>query len=51
MVNRVEITLEGGFDLPLPPMVKIRQLFDAPVIEDIEAAVAEQLKRRRSGSG
>lgn len=45
MFKRVEITLEGGFDLPLPPMVKIRQIFDAPVIEDIEAAVAEQVKK------
>ncbi|MEW6662530.1 MAG: lactate racemase domain-containing protein [Bacillota bacterium] len=45
MVNQVNITLEGGFDVPLPPMVKIRQIFDAPVIEDIEAAVAEQIKK------
>jgi len=45
MVNRVHITLEGGFDVPLPSMVKVRQVFDAQVVEDIEAKVAEQIKK------
>jgi hypothetical protein len=45
MVNQVNVTLEGGFDVPLPPMVKIRQVFKAPVVKDIEAAVAVEVKK------
>jgi hypothetical protein len=34
-------------EAPLPRMVRVRQRFDAPVLEDIEAAVREQLQSIR----
>lgn len=43
MIEKVEIKIEGGFDLPLPDMVKIRQIFPAPVLENIESAVTSQV--------
>ncbi len=49
MIDKIEVNIEGGLDVPLPRMVPVRQRFDAARIEDITAAVAAQFEREQIG--
>lgn len=39
------IVVSGGLDTPLPRMVPVKQKFEAPVIEDIQAAMESELSK------
>ena len=40
--DRIEVNIAGGLDVELPRMIRVRQKFETPRIEDVAAAVAEQ---------
>jgi hypothetical protein len=50
MIEKIELRIEGGLDVPLPRMVPVRQSFDAASIGQIPAAVAEQFAREGVGT-
>lgn len=50
MIDRIDVRIEGGLDLPLPRMAPVRQSFDAAQIGDIAAAVAGQFAREEIGA-
>jgi hypothetical protein len=43
--KRVEVNIAGGLDIPLPPMVHVRQKFVTSKVADIGQTVSEQFKR------
>jgi len=43
--DRIDVKMAGGFEVPLPNMVHVRQKFDAPTVADVSQAVADQFKR------
>lgn len=43
MFNEVKVSVDGGFDVPLPQMVKMRQIFPATIMKDIPGAVKKQV--------
>jgi Lactate racemase N-terminal domain len=43
--DRIEVNLAGGLDVPLPRMVPVKVSFDPAHIEDVAAAVVEQLRQ------
>ena len=45
MIDRIEVNIDGGLDIPLPRMAPVRQLFDTTRIADITQAVVDQFKR------
>ena len=45
MLDRIQVNLSGGLEVPLPRMVPVRQSFDGSRIEDLKAAVAQQFQR------
>jgi hypothetical protein len=45
MIERIEVNIDGGLDVPLPRMVPVRQTFDASKIEDVTQAVNDQFQR------
>ena len=40
--DRIEVNIAGGLDVELPRMVRVRQKFKTPTLEDVSGAVAEQ---------
>lgn len=45
MFENIQINIAGGLDIPMPRMAKVRQTFENHRIEDVGAAVTEQLER------
>lgn len=45
MLDRIQVNLSGGLEVPLPRMVPVRQSFDGSKIDDLKAAVAQQFQR------
>lgn len=43
--DRIEVSIAGGLDLPLPRMARVRQRFDPARLEDIAGAVRAQMNR------
>jgi hypothetical protein len=43
--DRIEVSIAGGLDFPLPRMARVRQKFDTARLEDIAGAVREQIRR------
>jgi hypothetical protein len=43
--SRIDVTIAGGLDVPLPKMVNVRQKFKAERLSDIPAAVAREFQR------
>ena len=48
MIDRIEVNIDGGLDIPLPRMARVRQLFDTTRIDDITQAVAAQYPRAKA---
>jgi len=46
MVDRIEVNIDGGLDIPLPRMVPVRQKFDAKKIDNVAGAVQKQFLRK-----
>lgn len=42
--DKIEVNIAGGLDVDLPRMVRVRQKFLTPRVEDVAAAVIEQFK-------
>ncbi|GIP31413.1 lactate racemase domain-containing protein [Paenibacillus sp. J2TS4] len=45
MFENIQVKVEGGFDLPFPRMIPVRQYFKTDKINHIPSAVKEQFKR------
>ena len=45
MFGDLQVNIDGGLNLPLPDMVKIRQSFDSHRIDDVAAAVSRELEK------
>ncbi len=43
--DRIEVSIAGGLDFPLPRMARVRQKFDTTRLEDIAGAVRAQIRR------
>ncbi len=43
--DRIEVSIAGGLDVPLPRMARVRQKFDTTRLEDITGAVRAQIRR------
>lgn len=50
MMDRIEVNIDGGLDIPLPRMVPIRQKFDAKKLDSVTAAVQKQFLRKEIAS-
>ena len=46
MLDRIEVNIDGGLDIPLPRMVPIRQKFDSKKLDSVTAAVQKQFLRK-----
>jgi hypothetical protein len=44
LLERVDVKIDGGYDIPLPKMMKIEQKFKRERLEDIESAVHKDMK-------
>ena len=42
--DRIVVNIAGGLDIPLPNMVPVKVMFDAPKPESIDRTIAEQFK-------
>lgn len=40
--DRIEVNIAGGLDVDLPRMVRLRQKFPIPIVDDIGATIAAQ---------
>jgi hypothetical protein len=49
--DRVDVNIAGGLDIPLPRMLRVRQKFATPRIDDVAAAVAGQFRRPEIRAG
>lgn len=45
MIDRIEVNIEGGLDIPLPRMLPVRQKLSTTRVEHIALTVAEQFKK------
>jgi len=45
-VGKIDVKIEGGFALPLPRMVKVKQMFQNKRIDDLEAHIAAEIKAK-----
>jgi hypothetical protein len=45
MFDNLQVNIAGGLDIPLPKMARVRQTFVKQKIEDVAAAVSEQVNR------
>jgi hypothetical protein len=45
MLERIEVNIDGGLDIPLPRMVPVRQKFDAKRIDDVAGGVRKEFQR------
>lgn len=43
--DRIEVSIAGGLDFPLPPMARVRQKFDPTRLDDIAGAVRREFQR------
>ncbi|MBI1397376.1 MAG: DUF2088 domain-containing protein [Betaproteobacteria bacterium] len=43
--DRIDVNVAGGLNIPLPPMARVRQKFDATRLEDIAGAVRDEFAR------
>ena len=43
--DRIEVSIAGGLDFPLPPMARVRQKFDPARLDDIAGAVRREFLR------
>jgi len=43
--DHIDVNIAGGLDVPLPPMVRVRQKFDAKKLEDIAGAIRAEFRR------
>ena len=43
--DRIVVNIAGGLDIPLPNMVPVKVMFDAPKPESIDQTIAEQFKK------
>ncbi|GAB7386625.1 lactate racemase domain-containing protein [Bacillaceae bacterium] len=43
ILERVDVRIDGGYDIPLPRMVKIEQHFKREKLDDIEATVRQEM--------
>ncbi len=43
--DRIEVNIAGGLDVPLPPMTRVRQKFDAAKLADIAGAIHSEFAR------
>lgn len=43
--DRIEVSIAGGLDFPLPPMARVRQKFDPARLDDIAGAVRREFQR------
>ena len=43
--DNVDVTIAGGLDFPLGKMVRVKQNFEAPIIDDIPRVIAEEFKK------
>ena len=50
MMDRIEVNIDGGLDIPLPRMVPIRQKFDTKKLDSVTAAVQKQFLRKEIAS-
>jgi hypothetical protein len=46
ILDRIDVKVEGGFDIKLPNMVKIEQHFDRQRLEDIPATVRDSMNQK-----
>ena len=44
MFNDIQVNIDGGLDIPLPKMAKVRQVFPKHGIDDVEHTVHQQLQ-------
>lgn len=49
--DRIDVNIAGGFDIPLPRMLRVRQKFAAPKVGDVALAVAGQFERPEIRAG
>ena len=42
--DRIVVNIAGGLDIPLPNMIPVKVIFDAPKLESIDRTIAEQFK-------
>lgn len=45
--DRIVVNIAGGLDIPLPNMIPVKVIFDAPKLESIDRTIAEQFKNSR----
>jgi len=45
--DRIVVNIAGGLDIPLPNMIPVKVIFDAPKLESIDRTIAEQFKNPR----
>ena len=43
--EKIEVNIAGGLDVPLPPMARVRQKFDAAKLADIPGAIGHEFLR------
>ena len=43
--EKIEVNIAGGLDVPLPPMARVRQKFDAAKLADIPSAIRHEFLR------
>lgn len=43
--DHIDVNIAGGLHVPLPPMVRVRQKFDATKLEDIAGAIRAEFRR------
>ncbi len=45
MIDRIEVNIEGGLDIPLPRMAPVRQILDDTRLESVAGTIVEQFQR------
>jgi len=46
LLERVEVNIDGGLDIPLPRMVPVRQKFDTTKLASVTSAIQKQFQRK-----
>jgi hypothetical protein len=46
LLERVEVNIDGGLDIPLPRMVPVRQKFDTTKLASVSEAIKKQFQRK-----
>ncbi len=44
-IGPINVNVEGGLDFSLPPLIPVDQHFNREILDDVEGAVSEQLKK------